>query len=102
MRVSRRALLLGAGAGGLGSVLPVCRSFADTETRQFRLAAKPAFVKLTGDGYPDTAVWAYDGTVPGPEIRIRQGERVRVVVSNELGEGTTVHWHGIRLPNAMD
>jgi FtsP/CotA-like multicopper oxidase with cupredoxin domain len=57
---------------------------------------------LTGDGHPDTAVWAYDGTVPGPELRIRQGERVRVVVRNKLGEDTTVHWHGIRLPNAMD
>src|SRR5439155_7152875 len=43
-----------------------------------------------------------DGTVPGPEIRIRQGDPVRVVVSNKLGEDTTVHWHGIRLPNAMD
>ena len=63
---------------------------------------KLAVVNLTGDGHPDTAVWAYDGTVPGPELRVRQGDPVRVVVSNKLGEDTTVHWHGIRLPNAMD
>ena len=57
---------------------------------------------VTGDGYPDTAVWAYEGAVPGPELRVRQGKPVRITVINKLGEDTTVHWHGIRLPNAMD
>jgi FtsP/CotA-like multicopper oxidase with cupredoxin domain len=47
-------------------------------------------------------VWAYNAIVPGPEIRVRQGERARVVVENRLAEETTVHFHGIRLPNAMD
>jgi len=40
--------------------------------------------------------------VPGPELRVRQGEPVRITVRNKLDEYTTVHWHGIRLPNAMD
>jgi FtsP/CotA-like multicopper oxidase with cupredoxin domain len=40
--------------------------------------------------------------VPGPQIRVRQGDPVRIVVANKLAEDTTVHWHGIRLPNAMD
>jgi FtsP/CotA-like multicopper oxidase with cupredoxin domain len=40
--------------------------------------------------------------VPGPEFRVRQGDPIRLVVNNKLGEDTTVHWHGIRLPNAMD
>jgi len=40
--------------------------------------------------------------VPGPELRVRQGDPLRLVVNNKLGEDTTVHWHGIRLPNAMD
>ncbi|HKM74041.1 MAG TPA: multicopper oxidase family protein [Stellaceae bacterium] len=102
MRVSRRALMLGAGASALGSVLPLRRSFADAQVKEIRLVAKSATVNLTGRGHPDTAVWAYDGAVPGPEIRIRQGDRLRVAVSNKLGEATTVHWHGIRLPNAMD
>ena len=44
----------------------------------------------------------YNGAVPGPEIRIRQGDRVRIFVENGLEEETTVHWHGVRLPNAMD
>src|SRR5713101_8368470 len=45
---------------------------------------------------------AYNGQVPGPEIRVREGERVRVVVKNSLGEPTTVHWHGVDVPNSMD
>jgi len=40
--------------------------------------------------------------VPGPEIRLRQGEPARITLQNNLTEGTTVHWHGIRLPIAMD
>jgi FtsP/CotA-like multicopper oxidase with cupredoxin domain len=47
-------------------------------------------------------VWSYNGAVPGPEIRVRQGERLRITVENQLAEETTVHWHGLRVPNAMD
>jgi FtsP/CotA-like multicopper oxidase with cupredoxin domain len=57
---------------------------------------------LIGGSYPQTDVWAYDGQVPGPTLRLRQGEPVRITVENRLDEDTTVHWHGIRLPNAMD
>src|ERR1700730_15983619 len=102
MKVSRRALMVSAGAATWGLALPLRRSFADSEIKEYRLTAKQAVVNLTGNGYPDTAVWSYDGSVPGPELRIRQGDRVRVVVNNNLDERTTVHWHGIRLPNAMD
>jgi multicopper oxidase len=45
--------------------------------------------------------WGY-GTVPGPEIRLRAGEVLRVQLENELSEDTTVHWHGLAPPNAMD
>ena len=48
------------------------------------------------------AVWAYNGTVPGPEIRIRLGDTVRARFTNRLPQPTTIHWHGVRLPNAMD
>src|SRR4029077_20428723 len=102
MRVSRRALIAGAGAAALGSMCPLRRSFAGSEIREYGLIAKLAVVNLAGNGHPDTAVWAYDGAVPGTELRARQGEQGRVVVSNKLAEETTVHWHGIRLPNAMD
>ena len=102
MRISRRALMVGAGAAALGSAAPLRRSFADSAIKEYRIAAKLATVNLTGEGHPDTTVWAYDGTVPGTELRVRQGDPLRVVVSNKLSEDTTVHWHGIRLPNVMD
>ena len=46
--------------------------------------------------------FTYNGTVPGPMIRVTEGDQVRIVVKNELPDPTTVHWHGIEVPNAMD
>jgi FtsP/CotA-like multicopper oxidase with cupredoxin domain len=46
--------------------------------------------------------WTYNGIVPGPEIRVKEGDRVRMIVKNELPESTAVHFHGLELPNAMD
>jgi FtsP/CotA-like multicopper oxidase with cupredoxin domain len=45
---------------------------------------------------------AYNGQVPGPEIRLKEGERARIVLQNALAEPTTVHWHGVDVPNPMD
>ncbi len=44
----------------------------------------------------------YNGHVPGPTIRAREGERLRIVLKNSLSEPTTIHWHGVDVPNAMD
>jgi zinc transporter ZupT len=46
--------------------------------------------------------WTYNGTVPGPTIHVRQGDRLKVIFTNNLPEPTTVHWHGIQLPADMD
>jgi FtsP/CotA-like multicopper oxidase with cupredoxin domain len=46
--------------------------------------------------------WAYNGTVPGPELRVTQGDRVRVTLVNQLPDPTSIHWHGIRVPGAED
>ena len=102
MIVPRRALILGAGAAGLARTFSLRRSFAASETREYLLAVRTATVNLTGNGYPDTAVWAYEGSVPGPVLQVRQGQPVQITVVNKFNEDTTVHWHGIRLPNAMD
>ena len=53
---------------------------------------------------PDVRVsaYAFNGQVPGPRIRVTEGDRVRFVVRNSLPEPTTIHWHGLILPNAMD
>jgi FtsP/CotA-like multicopper oxidase with cupredoxin domain len=99
-RLSRRALL-GAGAGvALAAGAPSLRALG--AARAFKLVAAAGRVPLVGAPHPETDVWAYNGTVPGPEIRLRQGDRLRVVVENRLREDTTVHWHGVRVPNAMD
>ncbi len=46
--------------------------------------------------------YAYNNQIPGPRIHIRQGDRVRINVHNGLPDETTVHWHGLILPNKMD
>jgi FtsP/CotA-like multicopper oxidase with cupredoxin domain len=46
--------------------------------------------------------WGYNGTTPGPTIEAVEGDRLRLYVTNKLPEATTVHWHGLILPNGMD
>lgn len=98
--VSRRAVLTGlTGAGVLGLLTEAPGS---TSARVYNLRAGTARLPLIGDGGPLTDVWTYNSRVPGPEIRVRQGEPIQILVKSELAEATTVHWHGIRLPNEMD
>jgi FtsP/CotA-like multicopper oxidase with cupredoxin domain len=92
--MDRRAFLLGS-AG-----LALAPRFGLSQVKQLRAVA--ARQNLVGPANPATEVWTYGGSVPGPELRFRQGERLKLEVENALGEETTVHWHGIRLPNAMD
>ena len=68
--------------------------------RTFDIVAAPTEHTL-GVGDP-IAVWAYNGGVPGPTLRIRLGETLRVNFKNGLPQETTIHWHGVRVPNAMD
>jgi Putative multicopper oxidases len=46
--------------------------------------------------------WGYNGQTPGPTIEAVEGDKIRILVTNNLPESTTVHWHGILLPNGMD
>jgi manganese oxidase len=46
--------------------------------------------------------WAYNDQIPGPEIRVREGDRVRINLKNELPESTSIHFHGIEVPNDQD
>jgi FtsP/CotA-like multicopper oxidase with cupredoxin domain len=97
--LSRRAFL--AASAAAGAVLPWRAALADG-ARSFTLRAAPGRARLVPEPWGETDIWCYNGTVPGPEIRIRQGERLRIAVTNDLAEETTVHWHGLRVPNAMD
>ena len=89
--VSRR-WFIGAGAVIACSGLPPCAQ-AQTATDGFRV--------LRAGGL-QSAGFGYDGMVPGPALRVGRGEELRVRLVNDLATPTTVHWHGIRLPNAMD
>jgi FtsP/CotA-like multicopper oxidase with cupredoxin domain len=46
--------------------------------------------------------WTYNGVVPAPTIKVDVGDKVRIVLTNRLPESTTLHFHGVRVPNAMD
>ena len=97
--LNRRALL-SAGAGA--AVLGLVRASPSQASQSYRMTVEAAQVPLTGPRRRATDVWAYGGSVPGPTLRVRQGEPVSIVVENRLDQDTTVHWHGIRLPIGMD
>jgi FtsP/CotA-like multicopper oxidase with cupredoxin domain len=69
-------------------------------TKQFDLVVK----EVDWEVEPGKIVRAktYNGVVPGPEIRVAVGDKVKIVVKNELSESTSVHFHGIRVPNKYD
>src|SRR5207248_10137767 len=53
-------------------------------------------------GGPVVATWSFGGQVPGPEIRVRQGQILQALLVNQLPVETTVHWHGVAIRNDMD
>lgn len=96
MKVTRRNALKALAALAATPWCPVARAAPVT------LTAQVARQQIVPAEYPATEVWCYNGTVPGPELRFRQGDTARIVVTNQLADPTTVHWHGLRVPNAMD
>jgi FtsP/CotA-like multicopper oxidase with cupredoxin domain len=100
MGATRRQFLKSAGAALTMLALPPAARAAQ-EAGAFSLRPGPAQLKLRPSG-ATTGVWSYNGVVPGPVLRYPQGARVRVAVQNRLPQETTVHWHGLRVPNPMD
>ena len=66
----------------------------------FHLVAEPVQHRIARG--LDITAWGYNGGTPGPLIEVVEGDRVRIYVENRLPEATTVHWHGVFLPNGMD
>ena len=97
---TRREILLGTSAtfvaGLLGNV-----QLASGALKQ-EIVAGTGRAQLLGSGEPTTPIWGYDGRVPGPVIRARQGHEVAIDLVNKLPQPTTIHWHGVRIDNAMD
>jgi FtsP/CotA-like multicopper oxidase with cupredoxin domain len=50
----------------------------------------------------EVRLWGYNGSMPGPTLEATVGDRVRIVLKNELPEPTSIHWHGLEVPNHMD
>jgi FtsP/CotA-like multicopper oxidase with cupredoxin domain len=73
---------------------------ADPHVLEFELEARVADVEILPG--TKTQAWTYNGTVPGPMIRAKVGDRVIVHFKNSLPDATTIHWHGLRVPNDMD
>jgi FtsP/CotA-like multicopper oxidase with cupredoxin domain len=84
---------------GKGGVLLEPTILADG-TKEWELTASV----LTWETEPDKFVeaWGYNGMVPGPELRAEVGDKVRIILHNELPAPTTIHFHGMLVPNAMD
>jgi FtsP/CotA-like multicopper oxidase with cupredoxin domain len=68
--------------------------------KEFHLVAEP--VKREIAPGMTANLWGYNGSSPGPTIEAVEGDKVRIYVTNKLKEHTTIHWHGIFLPNGMD
>lgn len=66
------------------------------------LRAEPVNLQLLPDDGPATPMLGFNGSSPGPELRVTQGDEVRVVFENNIGAPSALHWHGIRIANAMD
>jgi hypothetical protein len=68
--------------------------------KEFHLHAQPVKRELLPNDFMNH--WGYNGTMPGPTIQVTESDRIRIVLHNELPEPTTLHLHGLEMPNAMD
>ncbi|CDZ81811.1 Copper resistance protein A precursor [Candidatus Rubidus massiliensis] len=72
----------------------------DGNVKVFHLIAEPIQREFSPGFWVNC--WGYNGSSPGPTIEAIEGDRVRILVTNKLNEPTSIHWHGIILPNGMD
>jgi hypothetical protein len=88
-------------AGGAVGVNEIRGQLSDAPVRRFTMTARHAKITLpSGD---TVKALTYDGTVPGPELRVREGELIEVTLHNaDIAEGVTIHWHGYDVPNGED
>ncbi|MCO8255791.1 multicopper oxidase family protein [Haladaptatus sp. AB618] len=114
-RLSRRALLRGLGVAGIGALTGCTSSSSPSLDDEKTVAPRPTVsgdldVQTTLTASPGTVSpgsssvqnWLYNGTFPGNELRATEGDIVRVDLQNRLPTETTVHWHGLPVPNSMD
>ena len=98
--ITRRIMLINSLSAAAFGLLPR-RGFAAVGSNTV-LRAGTSKAALLEDETKLTDVWAYNDTVPGPVIRAKKGEELAIEFVNGLEQATSVHWHGIRIENAMD
>lgn len=97
----RRGLLAGLAGLGLARAAPAQAGQQAGQRHEWHFVAAEREARLLGPEGPASRIWSYtDGLLP--VLRIRQGDSIRAVLENRLPEHTTIHWHGVRGPNAMD
>jgi FtsP/CotA-like multicopper oxidase with cupredoxin domain len=101
---SRRHVLTGGSCVIAGGLLPGSAAAQPSRPADGFQIIRAQVTGVAGNVPPtiESPTWAFDGAVPGPLIRVRRGEEIRVRIANELSEAIAVHWHGVRVPNAMD
>ncbi len=92
-------LTKGPNTKGVGN-RPLAPQILPDGTKEFDLTAK--IVDWEVEPGKTVKAWTYNGTVPGPMIKVANGDRVRIVLKNELPQSTSLHMHGIEAPNSMD
>jgi FtsP/CotA-like multicopper oxidase with cupredoxin domain len=97
--LNRRLFLQSAGAVAGTTLLPLDAPLAATVPSELVAGVFRQPVREAG---ADTAVWGFNQSVPGPALRFKRGEEAIVQLKNRLPQATTVHWHGVRVPNEMD
>jgi FtsP/CotA-like multicopper oxidase with cupredoxin domain len=95
-----RRLFLGQAAVSLLSLSATAKTLVPEE-EFYVFEAREGLARLLPEPAPLTRVWGYNGEVPGPLLRVKPGEEVKVRLVNKLPQPTTLSWHGLRLPNAM-
>ena len=104
--IDRRGFLLLSGVGAAGAIgACATRSAEPAAPEGTARAVEVALNAAESDvdlGGVTVRTWTYTGTVPAKEIRLRKGQTLRARVANHLPQETTVHWHGLAIPNGMD
>ncbi|MGE0238888.1 MAG: multicopper oxidase family protein [Parvibaculaceae bacterium] len=112
--LTRRAAIAALGTGLAAPALlslprrPVAKALlaqrplaATSALHEITLAAKARRHRLLGNDGPQSMLWTY-GDELFPVLRLKRGDRLRATLKNSLAEHTSIHWHGVRVPNEMD
>lgn len=102
MPINRRQFLQTTAAFGASITLPAPLIAAQRKEWQIELIPSVFTAALDPANPALTGVWGFNEKFPGPVLRFRRGDHVHFSVKNQLPQDTAVHWHGVRVPNAMD